>query len=53
MKRLLAVIVGGFGLRVLLRRRARSVAAPEPADELRAKLAETRAEDEPAPAANG
>lgn len=53
MKRLLAVILGGFGLRVLLRRRARSVAAAEPADELRAKLAETRADDEPAPSANG
>ena len=53
MKRLLAVILGGFGLRVLLRRRARSVAAQEPAEELRAKLAETRADDEPAPPANG
>lgn len=53
MKRLLAVLVGGFGLRLLLRRRARVTAGPEPADELRAKLAETRAEDEPHPADNG
>ncbi|HEX5449948.1 MAG TPA: hypothetical protein VFW85_07815 [Gaiellaceae bacterium] len=52
MKRLLAVIVGGFGLRVLLRRRLRAAAVPEPADELRAKLAETRS-DEPEASANG
>lgn len=46
MKRLLALIAGGLGLRVLLRRRARPAAVPEPADELRAKLAEARAGEE-------
>jgi hypothetical protein len=55
-KRLFALIAGGLGLRVLLRRRARPAASgaviPEPADELRAKLAETRADDAP-PSANG
>ena len=53
MKRLLALIAGGLGLRVLLRRRLRAAAVPEPADELRAKLAETRTDDEPVPSANG
>jgi len=52
-KRLLALIAGGLGLRVLLRRRLRAAAVPEPADELRAKLAETRTDDEPEPSANG
>jgi hypothetical protein len=52
-KRLLALIAGGLGLRVLLRRRTRAAAVSEPADELRAKLAETRADDEPEPSANG
>ena len=51
-KRLLALIAGGLGLRVLLRRRMRPAAVAEPADELRAKLAETRV-DEPEPSANG
>jgi hypothetical protein len=52
-KRLLALLLGGLGLRALLRRR--SVAPPlsaSPAEGLRAKLAETRTEDEavvPAP----
>jgi hypothetical protein len=41
-KRLLALLLGGLGLRALLRRR-RSIAAAGPsADELRAKLAESR-----------
>ena len=46
MKRLLALAAGAFGLRALLRRRARSVSPP--VDELRAKLAETRSVGEPA-----
>jgi hypothetical protein len=45
-KRLLALAAGAFGIRALLRRRARS--AGPPVDELRAKLAETRSGDEPA-----
>lgn len=48
MKRLLALVVGAFGLRAYLRRRRR---AAEPADELREKLAaqrSTAAETSPA-----
>lgn len=41
-KRLLALLAGGFGIGALLRRRRRAAALPEPADELRARLAETR-----------
>jgi hypothetical protein len=47
-KRWLAVVVGGFGLAAYLRRRRRRRAASaevEPADELRAKLAEARREE--------
>jgi hypothetical protein len=47
-KRLLALLLGGLGLRAILRRRP-APAAPAPADELRAKLAATK-EPEPAPA---
>jgi hypothetical protein len=36
---------------MLLRRKARPVSVPEPADELRAKLAETRSDE--APSSNG
>ena len=46
MKRLLALLAGAFGLRALLRRRPRP-AFPQgasPADELRTRLAESRAE---------
>jgi len=43
-KRLVALAVGAFGVRTLLRRRAR---AAEPADELRQKLAVTRIPDQP------
>jgi hypothetical protein len=46
-KRFLALLLGGLGLRALLKRRAPALAGPSPADELRAKLAETK---EPAPA---
>jgi len=42
MKRFLALLAGGLGIRVLLRRRRRIAPLPAPADELRAKLAETR-----------
>src|SRR6478672_4508943 len=46
MKRLLAVVAGGLGLGALLRRRSRRTQAPSPADDLRAKLAESKAQDE-------
>jgi hypothetical protein len=48
MKRLLALLLGGLGLRALLRRHKPAPVGPSPADDLRAKLEETRA-DEPAP----
>jgi hypothetical protein len=48
-KRLLALLLGGLGLRAFLRHRAQPASGPSPADELRAKLAETR-EPEPEPA---
>ena len=53
MGRLIALLLGGFGLGAYIRRRRRH--APEqpeysPADELKAKLAETRAQaEEPEP----
>ena len=55
MKRLLALVAGGLGLRALLRRRSRpglstSQLSPSPAEDLRAKLAQTKVA-EPAPAA--
>jgi hypothetical protein len=50
MKRLLALVAGGLGLRALLRRRLRPALSPSPAEDLRAKLAQTKAA-EPAPAA--
>jgi hypothetical protein len=45
-KRLLALAAGAFGLRAWLRHRRRTTAPP--ADELRAKLAESRTTVEPA-----
>jgi hypothetical protein len=48
-KRLLALLLGAFGLRALLRRRAPAPLGPSPADDLRAKLDETRTEPEPEP----
>ena len=50
MARLIALLVGGFGLGAYLRRRRKRRAEPEysPADELRSKLAETRTAEEPA-----
>jgi len=50
MKRLLALVAGGLGLRALLRRRSRPALSPSPAEDLRAKLAQTKMA-EPAPAA--
>jgi hypothetical protein len=49
-KRLFAVLAGILGLRALLRRRPQPVYAPDPAEDLRAKLAETRATPEAPPA---
>ena len=48
MRRFFALLLGGLGLRALLRRRPQPVVGPSPVDDLRAKLAETRAA-EPAP----
>jgi hypothetical protein len=49
MKRLLALVAGGLGLRALLKHRSRPLApGPSPAEELRAKLAVTK-EPEPVP----
>jgi hypothetical protein len=51
MKRLLALVAGGLGLRALLRRRSRPALSPSPAEDLRAKLAQAKAsEPEPEPA---
>ena len=43
MGRLIALLLGGFGLGAYLRRRRRPGLEPSPADELKAKLAESRA----------
>lgn len=48
-KRLLALLVGGLGVRAFLRRRGRPVPVDSPAEELRARLAETRVEPEETP----
>jgi hypothetical protein len=45
-KRLLALLLGGLGLRALLRRRQEPAHVASPAEGLRAKLAETRAVEE-------
>ena len=45
MKRLLALLAGGLGLRALLRRRAQARPAPSPAADLRAKLAQAKAQE--------
>ena len=50
MKRLLALLAGGLGLGALLRRRREQLLAPSPAEDLRAKLAETRSADDAGPA---
>ena len=43
MKRLLALVAGGLGLRAFLKRRSRTSLGPSPADDLRTKLAEAKA----------
>jgi hypothetical protein len=47
MKRLLALMAGGLGLGAILKRRSRPAASPSPAEDLRAKLARTKAEEAP------
>lgn len=49
MKRLLAVVLGALGITAWLRRRRHVELEPSPADDLRAKLAETRTEPEAEP----
>lgn len=44
MKRLLALVAGGLGLRALLKRRSRPARSPDPAEDLRAKLAQAKVE---------
>jgi hypothetical protein len=48
-KRLLAVLLGGLGLGALLRRRSSGALSPSHADDLRAKLAESKVEPESEP----
>ena len=43
MKRLLALLLGGLGLRALLKRRTTAPLGPSPASDLREKLAEAKA----------
>jgi hypothetical protein len=45
MKRLLALVAGGLGLGALIRRRSRRAPEPSHADDLRAKLAESKAQE--------
>jgi hypothetical protein len=47
MKRLLALVAGGLGLRALLKRLSRPVLSPDPAEHLRAKLARTKSQETP------
>jgi hypothetical protein len=46
-KRLLALVAGGLGLRAFWKRRSRPALTPAPAEELRAKLAQTKSQDAP------
>jgi len=48
-KRLVAVVLGAVGITAWLRRRRHVEPEPSPADDLRARLAETKAEPEAAP----
>jgi hypothetical protein len=48
-KRLLVAVLGALGLGALLRRRSRSAPDPSPAEDLRAKLDESRAAPPAAP----
>src|SRR5262249_59671232 len=51
MKRLLALLAAGLGLRALLHRRSHRAPAPSPADDLREKLAQAKAQEQaPEPA---
>jgi hypothetical protein len=50
MKRLLALLVGGLGMRALLRRRGHALPVGSPVQELRAKLADARSGPEDAQA---
>ena len=45
MKRLLALVAGGLGLRALLKRRSRPALSPDPAEDLRAKLAQAKVQE--------
>ena len=45
MKRLLALVAGGLGLRAFLKRRSRPALSPSPAEDLRAKLARTKTQE--------
>ena len=45
MKRLLALVAGGLGLGALIRRRSRRAPAPSHVEDLRAKLAESKAQE--------
>lgn len=50
MKRLFALLVGGLGIRALLRRRGHALPVGPPVEELRAKLADARSEPQEQPA---
>jgi hypothetical protein len=45
MKRLLALVAGGLGLRALLKRLSRPALSPSPAEDLRAKLAQAKVQE--------
>jgi hypothetical protein len=46
MKRLLALLAAGLGLRALLKRRSHRAPVPSPADDLRARLDAAKAEEQ-------
>ena len=45
MKRLLALVAGGLGLRALLKRRSRPALSLDPAEDLRARLAQAKVQE--------
>ena len=49
MKRLLALLAAGLGLTALLKRRSHRTPATSPADDLRAKLAQAKSEEQQPP----
>jgi hypothetical protein len=53
MKRLLALVAGGLGLRALLKRRSRPAGPPSPAADLREKLAQAKAQEAAPPSPPG